>query len=133
MSDTYPFYLKGPHIESFSRLDFSKICDFVEVVLAKFIAQQTEGQPGGKNRNGQLLENIRKGPDMVFMGVCKNDPKQSLLLFDDVTYVGNDQVDSQEVRPREHQAAVDSDRSAFIFQQHHIESELAQSAERDHP
>ena len=47
-----------------------------------------------------------------------------------IAHIGNDQVDSQKIGAREHNPAVDCNGSIAIFDQHHVETELAEAAQR---
>ncbi len=52
------------------------------------------------------------------------------LSLEEIAYVGNDQIDAQKIGARKHQAAIDSDGGVAVFDQHHVEAELAQTTER---
>src|SRR3989338_677199 len=125
----YPLELKGSDLPGLCRPDLSQIGRLVEAVFAQLVAQQAEGQPRAEDRDRKLPQDVRESADMVFMGVCQDDSKKLFFVFQQVAYVGDDQIDPQEVRPRKHQAAVDRERGFAVLDEHHVEPELSQSAQ----
>ncbi len=65
---------------------------------------------------------------MIFVGVGENDSVKSLPGLRNIRDIRNDQVDSQEIRSGEHQAAVDGDGRFAVFDHHHVEPKFTQPA-----
>jgi hypothetical protein len=51
-----------------------------------------------------------------------------VLVFQKIADIGNDQVDAEQIGPGKHQAAVDGYGRFAVFDQHHVEAKLTETA-----
>ncbi len=99
-------------------------------MLGEFVGQESERQARAEDRHVEVFQNIRQRADMVFVRVSEYDRFEFVSSLEEIAYVGNDQIDAQKIGARKHEAAIDSDGSVAVFDQHHVEAELAQTTER---
>jgi hypothetical protein len=65
---------------------------------------------------------------MILMSMRENYGLEFVAVLQQIAHVRNDQVNAQQVCAGKHQAAVNGDGGIAIFDEHHIEAKLAQSA-----
>ncbi len=76
-----------------------------------------------------LGHEVAQGADVILVPVCQEDGPDLILLVQQVSEIGDHQVDAQHVALWEHQPAVDDDDLLVVFQDHHILAHLAEPAE----
>ncbi len=73
--------------------DFADVRVVVEVMLFELVVEQAKRQAGAEDRYGQMFQDVRQGTDMVLVGVSENDGFELVLMFQQIAYVGDYQVD----------------------------------------
>ncbi len=68
---------------------------------------------------------------MILVTVGQNDGADMLLVFDEVSNVGNDDVNAKQLTFRKHEAGVDHDNVVFPAKREAIHAEFAEAAEGD--
>ena len=68
---------------------------------------------------------------MVFVAMRQQHGADALAIGADVTEVGNDNVNAQQLCVGKHNAAIDDDDVIIKFIRHHVHPEFAQAAERN--
>ena len=124
------FDLEGSNRPRCSSGNFPNVSAFLESVLLELVFQQPEGEPGPEDRHLKVPQDIRQSAYVILVGMGQNDRFEPVFTLDEVGYVGYDEVDSKQIRSGEHYAAVDRDRRVSVLEQHHVEAEFAESAER---
>ena len=84
------------------------------------------------NRCVDCLQDVGQGTDVVLMPVGDEEATQLLLIFDEVGYVRDDQVDAVHIVLRKTEAAVHTDHVLTVLQHSHILADLVQTAKRDY-
>src|SRR5581483_10410626 len=110
--------------------DLAQIGRRLQAMLLDFIFQEREGQARAENGRVDLLQDIGQRADVVLVRVREHDAAQRAFSLEQVADIGDDESDAEEIGAGEHQAAVDRDRLAAVFQQQHVEPEFAEAAER---
>ena len=77
-----------------------------------------------------MFEDIRQSADMVLVSVSKNNAFELLFVFEQITHVGDDQVDTQKIRARKHETAIDGNRCTATLKEHHVKAKLSKAAQR---
>jgi hypothetical protein len=65
---------------------------------------------------------------MVFMGMCQNDRFKLVFIFQKIANIRDDQINAEQIGAGEHQAAVNGYGCFTVFDQHHVEAKLAETA-----
>ena len=80
-----------------------------------------------------LAEEVRQRPDVILVAVREDDRVEDVGVLCDVREVGEDEVDSEQLRPRKREAGVDQDHAPAVLEGGHVLAHLAQPAQRDDP
>ncbi len=100
-----------------------------DVVLLQAAFEDAQRQPGAVDRYVELFEDIGKRPDVVLVAVGQDDGPHDVLVIQEIGYVGNDEVDSEHVVLREHQAAVNHDDIVTITDNRQVFTDFTQPAQ----
>ncbi len=98
------------------------------IMLPQLIIYNTDGQLCCINGHVNIPQNIRNGPDMVFMAMGN---KKSFYFLDIILQIGNIrnyQVNTQHIIFRKRQTAVHHNNTVFVFKGSNVHSNLLQSA-----
>ncbi len=68
---------------------------------------------------------------MILVAVGDDDPPYPIYLIQQVTKIGDDQVNTQHVVFREHQPGVHDQDLPVVLQHHHIFADLTEAAQGD--
>src|SRR5437588_9386435 len=82
--------------EALVRLDLVELRSVEKAVLLQFAFYQSERELRAINRNIQLGENPRKSTDVVFMAVGEQDGANFAAILQQVGYIGNNDVHSEQ-------------------------------------
>src|SRR5687768_3977574 len=107
-------------------MQLSAIC---EAMFAQFALEKSQGKASGVNRRSIFAQQIRDAADVVFVTVGQNDAKKVERNVREVTEIGRDEIDTQQIIAGEHDTGVDYDPLASALKQHGIHAEFAQAAE----
>ena len=102
-----------------------------EAVLAQALAGQGQRHPGPVHRDVELAQEVRERPDVVLVGVGEDDPAHLLAPREEVREVRDDVVHPGHLVVREHEPAVDGQEILARLEQHHVETDLPEAAERE--
>ncbi len=131
MGDTDGLDREGAEGEFFLRRDFDKR-DFIEkLVLFELAFDVGQREFGGIDGNLELAEDPGKSADVVFVAMGKDDGADVFPVLREVGDVGNDDVDAEQFRFREHEAGIDHDDVVFPADCEAVHAEFAEAAERD--
>ena len=72
-----------------------------------------------------MLKDIGQGADVILVRMGEHNGFELVAAFQQVTYIRDDQIDSQKIGARKHQSAVNGDGGIAVFDQHHVEAELS--------
>ena len=79
----------------------------------------------------ELVENPGQAADVVHVAVGEDDAADMSLVLNEVSDIGNNDIDAQQLRLWEHESGIDHDNVVFPAQGQAVHAELAQSAEGD--
>ena len=101
--------------------------------VPKAAAREAQGEPAAVDRRRRGLEREGEGADVVLVAVGEDDPAQTLAPLGEVGEVGHDSVDARHLRAGEEHARVEQEQVPLPLEDHRVEAELSQAAERDEP
>ena len=101
----------------------------VQTPLAKFVVDHAEGERRAVDRQRQVGQQVRQRPDVVLMGVCRNDSVDPVGVLDQVRQIGQDGVDTRQVIAAEHLAAIEDDDASLRLDGCTVPADLAEPAE----
>ena len=105
-----------------------------EPVLAEPFGDQGQRQRRAEDGHARLSEEVGHRADVVLVAVGQEDSAEPVPLGEGVGEVGDHVVDAgQLVGVGEHEATVDGDQIVAGLDEHHVEADLAESAEGDQP
>ncbi len=105
-------------------------CILRDAVLTQLVFNQGKGQPGAIDRRLQFVKDIGGGADMVLMAMGKYKSPHPLLIGNQVTDIGNDQVNPQHIFLGENGAAVHDNNVLTIFKHGDVLSDFINSPKR---
>jgi hypothetical protein len=70
---------------------------------------------------------------MVFVTVSDYDSPDFIAPFDDITEVGDNQVDAEHIFFGKHKSGINNDDIIIVFQHHHVLADFTQPTERNNP
>ena len=111
--------------------DLMELCTGGKTVLLQLVFDQANGQTCSVNGHVELFEQIRQAADMVFVAMRQEHTAYSVLVFDKIGHIGNDQINAIHLIVREAETAVNDDDILPIFQNGHILTDLIQTAQGD--
>ena len=109
----------------FQRMKFEAAVDLIFLELA---FEELQGEGVAVDRQFHLFEQMRQGPDMVFMAVRQEDPLEPVSVVDNVGKFRDDLVDPGYVVTRKHQSGIDQDCTLAGFKHRGIQSEFPDAA-----
>ena len=116
-------------LHTISRLDADEPRLPGRVVVFELVLDQRERQRRPVHGALEIGQHVGHGADMVLVAVRQHERRDPVLL--QLPQVGDDQIDPEQFRLREHHARVHEDRRVAAGDDHHVHAELAKSAERD--
>src|SRR5215469_15404546 len=90
-----------------------------------------EGELGGVDGDFKFAEEPGQSADVVLMAVSEDNGADVLFVFDEIRNVGNNDVNAEQFRFREHEAGVNHNNVVFPANREAVHAELAEAAERD--
>ena len=102
-----------------------------EPVLAQSLGGERQRQRRPVDGDLRLPEQVGQGAHVVLVAVGEQDREEALALGERVGEVGDDVVDPRHLVVGEHEAAVDRDDLVGVLDEHHVEADLAEPAERN--
>ena len=129
--DVDEFHIKFPHLNHFPGLHGDQLGLFEQAVFLQLQLDEPGGQTGAVYRHIHLLENVGDGPDVVLMSVGDEQAPDAPLVFHQIGYVGNYQIDAVHISVRESHAAVHYDDFSAVFVYGHVFADLVEAAKRD--
>ena len=101
-------------------------------MLAQLHGNQSVCKPGRVDWHLELAHDMGQSSDVVFVPMSNQDCFDSVLDFEEVRDVGDDEVDAGHVLLGKQHACVDDHRVVPIFDDHHVLADLSEAAERNH-
>ena len=93
---------------------------------------QAKGDRRAVDRETYFAKKVGQSAAMVLVAVGEDAPLEAVLVLDYVGEIGQDEVDTEHFRVREHEAAVDQYRPAIHFEPGAIPPDLAQAAQENY-
>ena len=100
-------------------------------VFLQLVLYQGNGQLGAVYRHVDLLKDIGKGADMVFMSMGNDESLDLLDIVFQISDIRNHKIDSQHVVARERQSAVHHNDRVLVLKGGDVHSDLLQTAKGD--
>ncbi len=122
-----------PEHERCARPHRAQVRLLVEAVLAQLLGHQCLRQWRRVDRDAGGFEQVGQRADVVLVTVREDDGAEAVALGERVGKVGNDVVDSRQLVVGKHEAAIDGDHVIATLDEHHVQPDLAEAAERDEP
>ncbi len=124
---------KGPSLDLLPRRQLLQR-RVAELVLVELGADHADRQQAAVDhrRLADLTQHVGQRADVVLVAVGEDDRLDVVDAIAQVGEVGQDEVDAEHLRGREHQAGVDDDDAAVVLDHGHVLADLAQSPERQH-
>ena len=102
-----------------------------QIVLFELALRQGQRELGSVDGNIQLGEDPRQAADVVFMPMGQKDRADLVAVFRQVTDVGNNNINAQQLFFRKHQAGVDDNNVILPADGHAVHTELAEATQRN--
>ena len=104
-----------------------------DVHLLQALGDQGQGEPGPVDRHAALAEQERQGAHVVLVRVGEQHGPELGGGVPEVAEVGDDQLHPGKLGGREEQARVHQQQLVLTLEDHRVQADLTQSAERDDP
>ena len=101
----------------------------LQTPLSEFVVDHAEGERRAVDRQRQVGQQVRQRPDVVLMGVCRDDRVDPVGVLDQIRQIGQDSIDPREVVATEHLAAIEDDDASFGLDGCTVPADLAEPAE----
>ena len=124
---------EGAEREGLARPHRPEIRRLGQRVLAQLVGD--EGARQWRRIHGQARrpQEIGQRADVVLVAVREHDAVKALALGERIREIRDDVIDARQLVVGKHQPAVDGDDVVTGLDQHHVEADLAQPAERNQP
>ena len=99
--------------------------------MLEFVLHQTHREAGAVDRNIQIREDEGKRADVIFVAVRQEDGFDFALVLEQVSDVGDDDVDAKQFIVGKHDSGIDDDDGSVAAERHHVHAEFAETAERN--
>ena len=127
--DPDEFEHERPQLQLLARMNFVQAAGRVDVGLLEFVPDDSQGEGRAENRRIDLFQQKRQGPDVVLVGVGQDDSGYQRAVSFDVVHVRDDEIDPEHVILRKHQAGIDEEKGRAVLENHHVEADLAETAQ----
>lgn len=128
MGDADKFDAEHAQVDHIPRADHAQIDLVVQLVFLEFFLDEAQSQGGAVDWGIYLAQDEGKCADMVFMTVGEKDRPHLFRTVGKIGDVWNDDVDAEHIRLGKHQATVDDDDVITVFENGHVEADLAETA-----
>ena len=125
------FNFKRPHFHQPPRQHLTQRARLQQARFIQTLFHQRQREARPVHRYIQIAQDIRQRPDVIFMAVRQHDRADVPAILFQISNVGDDQVDAQQFRFREHHPCVDDDDLVAEPQCHHVHSEFAEATQGD--
>ena len=120
-----------PHVERLARPHRPEVGALQQPVLAQLLGHQRQGHRGAVDGNVQGAQKVGHRTDVVFVAVRQEHGAKALTLVQGVGEVRDHVVDAEQLVVREHEPAVDRHQVVAGLEEHHVEPDLPEPAERN--
>src|SRR3972149_3761610 len=131
MAYPYEFYVKWTYGNIASWFDSYKLCFFIKVVFLKLFLDKPQGEGSSIDWHFYIPQHKRQRSCVVLMAVSYDKCLYLFLIFLEVGYVGDGNINPPPIILWEHEAAVYDNYGIVIFHSHHIEPNLAETTKGD--
>ena len=132
VGDVDELNLKRADLKPVAGTDDVQLRALLQVVLFEAAPHQRQRELSAVDRDVQLPEQERDGPDVVFMPVGQQQRPDVRPVLLQIGEVGDHDVHAQELLFREHHPGVDDDDVVPVAQGQAVHAELAEPAQGDH-
>ena len=123
---------EGSQREAIARNHLDQIGVVEQPMLFQLALDVGQGELSAVDGNVQLGEDPRQAADVVFMSVGQQDCADLAPVFSQVTDIGNNNVDTQQLFFRKHQTGIDDNNVILPTEDHAVHTELAEAPQRYH-
>src|SRR3954470_21920592 len=99
------------------------------VVFFELRFHERQRQGGAIHGTVDVGQNVCNGADVILVSMGQHQRRQLVLL--ELPQIRNDQIDTEQLRLRKHDAGIDQDGGVAAGDDHHVHAELAQAPERN--
>ena len=121
-------HLEAAHGEAVSRFELLQIRDIQEPVLLQLHLYQSQGQRGGVDGGGNILQHVGQSADVILMPVGEDDAPDLVCVLGQIGHIRDDHVHPVHIAIREPQAAVHHQDIVSVFVHSQILADLVQAA-----
>lgn len=100
-------------------------------LLIQLLPDHGDGEVGGIDRYIDFAQKIRKGTDVIFVGMSEDDRSQLVFVVDDILEIWDDDVDTVHFIARERETAIHHDHVFALNNQGAIPTDLSGTSERN--
>lgn len=132
VTDLDEFDSKGSDGNRLTSADLNEFATIQEGVLLQFFPNECQGQRCSVDRDREFSQQEGYRSDMVFMTMSNDQGSQLIAFGSEITEVRDDNVDPEHLFFGEHQAGIDEDGGVCILNDHHVQPDFTETAQRDH-
>ena len=122
---------KQPRHDRVPGLHRDKLGLGIKVVLPKLLLHEAEGELCAVDGDLELFEEERERADVVLVRVRKQNGADLVAVLEEIGKVRDHDVHAEHLGIREHESRVDHDDVVAVFEHGHVETDLADAAQRD--
>ena len=131
VSDPDELDLKTAEFHHVPRLYHRQLNFVVQLVFPEFLFHEPKREAGAVDRDLYLAQKKGEGADMVFVPVGQHYAPDAFLVLEKIGKIRDDDIHAEHFRIGKHESGVYDDHVAAVFQDGHIQADLADTAERD--
>src|SRR5262249_509331 len=118
-------------VDRLFRNDGMKLSFLDDAVLFQLVFHKSHRESRPVHRHIQIGKDERKGADVVFVAVRQEDRLDFTLPFEEISDMGNDDVDPEKFLVRKHHARIHNNDGSTAPEGHHVHTEFAEPAKRN--
>lgn len=120
---------EGAEVSNIAGFDFNESSGAVEAVFFEAFADHSAGKATGVDWSLNMMKEVGKGADMVFVGVSDQNGADAVGVIHNIVDIGDDHVDAGEFFIWDHLSAIDDIDFVGVLVEHHIHANVAESTE----
>ena len=127
--DVDGLHIELSEFEAVPRLDLVELHAVQDAVLFQFAFDEADGERRAVDRLVDDLQKVREAADVVLVTVRDDDAFDLVFVAFHIREVRDDDVDTEHLRFRERETAVEDDHIAVVLEQGHVLADLIETAE----
>jgi len=101
---------------------------FGQAVLFQLGPHQRQGERRSVNGGVDVVQDVGQGADVVLVAVGEQDGPDAVVVFAQISDVGDDNIHAQQFGVRENHTTVDHHHVFTVLEDHHVHAELPQAS-----